>query len=319
MHQPGEELSDSDSVFGLPRDETSDVSFEGFPDSQTCPEALISHARFLVLSLGMRLQTCPLRVFPTPKRVLKLSSLMQGFLSCRAHPLQDWRQLLVVMSSMSALIPGSRLRMRALQLRLSVAGPGLLDSTEVYWDDSCLEDLRWWSVESHLLAGCPFNLSFPELALFTDASDTGWGASLGDDRFSGLWPHHCSLFSTNHRELLAVLYAIQGFLPLLRSHSSSLYADNTTALSYLRKEGGTRSATQCCGSVDPEILRGASNLSGARVYSWSPQCARRLFQSPVSSSGFGVDSLSAGLSGGPSLMACDEPQPSSPGLFLADV
>ena len=81
--------------------------------------------------LGMRLQTSPLRVFPTPKRVLKLSSLVQGFLSCHEHPLQDWHQLLGVMSSMSALVPGSRLRMRALQLRLSVAGPGLLDSTEV--------------------------------------------------------------------------------------------------------------------------------------------------------------------------------------------
>ena len=81
------------------------------------------------------------------------------------------------MSSMSTLVPGSRQRMRALQLRLSIAGPSLLDSTEVSWDDSCLEDLRWWSVESHLLVGRPLDLSHPEFALFTDASGTGWGAS----------------------------------------------------------------------------------------------------------------------------------------------
>ena len=48
-HQSGKELFDSDSVFGLPRDEASDASFEGFPD-QACPEALISRARILVLS-----------------------------------------------------------------------------------------------------------------------------------------------------------------------------------------------------------------------------------------------------------------------------
>ena len=37
--------------------------------------------------LGMRLQMRPLRVFPTPKRVLKLSSLVLNFASCRQQPL----------------------------------------------------------------------------------------------------------------------------------------------------------------------------------------------------------------------------------------
>ena len=109
-HQPGEELSDTDSVDRLPGDEASDVSFEGFPDPQTCPEAFISRSRFLVLSNA---------------------SLMV------------WRQLLGVMSSMSALMPGTCLRMRSLQLRLNVEGPSLVDSDKVSWDDSCLEDLRW--------------------------------------------------------------------------------------------------------------------------------------------------------------------------------
>ena len=37
--------------------------------------------------LGMRLQTLPLRVFPTPKRVLKLASLVSDFTSCPLQPL----------------------------------------------------------------------------------------------------------------------------------------------------------------------------------------------------------------------------------------
>ena len=192
--------------------------------------------------LGMRLQMSPLRVFLTPKRVLKLSSLIQDFKSCRHHPLTTWPQLLGVMSSMSVLVPGSRLRMRSLQPRLNVAGPLLVNSDEVSWDDSCLEDLRWWSVESHLLAGLPLGLPQPDLSLFTDASDTGWGASLGEDHLSGLWSRDCSHFSINHRELLAVLYAVQGFLPLLRGQLASLYSNNTTALSYLRKHNPGHSA-----------------------------------------------------------------------------
>ena len=39
--------------------------------------------------LGTRLQMSPLKVFPTPKRVLKLSSHVHRFLSRRAHPLQE--------------------------------------------------------------------------------------------------------------------------------------------------------------------------------------------------------------------------------------
>ena len=88
--------------------------------------------------LGMRLQTCPLRVFPTPKRVLKLSSLVHDFLSCPLQQITMWRQLLGVMSSMSPLVPGSRLRMRSLQLRLNVGARFLVDSEVVSWDDSCL-------------------------------------------------------------------------------------------------------------------------------------------------------------------------------------
>ena len=72
--------------------------------------------------LGMTIQTFPLRVFPTLKRIQKLSLLLQDFLSTRVHPVAVWRQLLGVMSSISALVPGARLRMRSLQLRLNVSG-----------------------------------------------------------------------------------------------------------------------------------------------------------------------------------------------------
>ena len=201
----------------------------------------------------MRILTVPLRVFPTLKRIQKLSSLVQPFLSDGLHPLSVWRQLLGVMSSVSALVPGARLCMHSLQLRLNVAGSRLQDEDPVPWDDSCLPDLRWWSDVSHLQAGLPLESHRPHLFLFTDASDTGWGVSLGDDQLSGLWSQDCSNFSINHRELLAVLFAIRGFLPCLQGQMVALYADNNTALAYLRKQGGTRSQT--LNSVGQTILR----------------------------------------------------------------
>ena len=103
----------------------------------------------------MTLVTSPLRVFPTLKRVQKFSLLLHDFMSDCLHPVSVWRSLLGMMSSMSAIVPGSRLRMRSLQLRLNAAGPLLVDGDLVSWDDGCLRDLRWWSDDSRLLVGLP--------------------------------------------------------------------------------------------------------------------------------------------------------------------
>ena len=62
-----------------------------------------------------------------------------------------------------------------------------------------------------------------------------------------------SSFSINHQELLAVLYAVQGFLPSLRGRVVVVYFDNTTTLAYLQKQGGTRSST--LNAVAQSILR----------------------------------------------------------------
>ena len=204
--QSCQELPGSLTDFGLSGDETPDTSFEGFPDPQACPEALLSASR----------------VRP-----------------CQQQPLTLWRQFLGVMSYLSMIVPGSHLRMRSLQLHLNASGRLLPDSASVSWDESCRADLWWWSEESHLLVGLPLSLLHPELALYTDASDTGWGAFLADDQLSGLWPPEFLTFSIN----LAVLYSVQGFLLVLRGRLVSLFADNTTALSYLRKQGGTHSST----------------------------------------------------------------------------
>ena len=144
---------------------------------------------------------------------------------------------------MFALVPGSRLRMRALQIRLNVAGRLQPDDFPVEWDSDCHPDLLWWSDVSHLQVGMSLGESLPDLCLFTDASDTGWGASLGDVHLSGSWsPLSCRL-SINHRELLAVLLSLRGFLPSLRGRMVAVFSDNTTALAYLKKQGGTRSST----------------------------------------------------------------------------
>ena len=202
--------------------------------------------------LGMTLQSSPLRAFPMQARVQKVLSLVDEFSSSRVQPLSLWQSLLGVMSSLSTLIPGSRLRMRALQHRLQVSRPRESPTEPVSWEDSCRRDLWWWSDPSHLVVGVNLSLPHPELLLFTDASDTGWGASLGSDHLPGLWSPVVSLFSINHRELLAVFLAIRGFLTSARR--GALAPRHSTP--WLRKSFACASPTECVCS--PSLSRGAS-------------------------------------------------------------
>ena len=133
--------------------------------------------------------------------------------------------------------------MRSLQLRLNVSGRLQSEDSLVAWGSDCYPDLLWWSDVSHLQVGMSLGEDLPDLFLFTDASDIGWGASLGEDHLSGSWSPLSSRFSINHRELLAVLFATHGFLPSLRGRVVAVFSNNTTALAYLKKQGGTRSST----------------------------------------------------------------------------
>ena len=136
--------------------------------------------------LGMTITTSPLRVFPTLKRVQKLSLLLHEFRSDHFHPVSVWRHLLGVMSFMSAIVPGARLRMRLLQLRLNASGPLVLEEDLISWDDGCLSNVWWWSEESHFLVGLPLGKDCPDLFVYSDALDAGWGMALGDLHLSGL-------------------------------------------------------------------------------------------------------------------------------------
>ena len=164
--------------------------FEGFSHSSSCAHGTVTRFRI---------------------RVLQAAAVLYLALPAGGHVL-----------SLSTVVPGSRLRMRSLQHRLLVAGPQLWEDELISWDNSCLQDLRWWSVAAHLEVGVPLAHPHPDLILYTDALDTGWDASLGSEHLSGLWSKSCSLYSINHRELLAIFLALDGFSQLLRQQSIAL-------------------------------------------------------------------------------------------------
>ena len=209
--------------------------------------------------LGMEIQSLPFIGRPTPIRVSNLLRLIEEFLSTPSPPASLWRRLLGHLSSLTLLVSGGMLRMRLLQLCLKDQRDFLDDQFQVSWSPLCREDLLWWARVVQLREGVSLSLPAPDVSFFSDASDVGWGALVGEHHASGLWSPHQKAFSINLRELLAAQYGLQALEHHLVCLSVALFCDNTTTVAYLRRSGGTFSST--LNATAREILLWAENLS----------------------------------------------------------
>ena len=102
-------------------------------------------------------------------------------------------------------------------------------------------DVEWWlrNVEKSVRI---IRSDIAGLTMFTDASLLGWGASLNGIQVGGRWLAS-ELSHINVLELKAILLGLQSLCRVNNTHIH-IKTDNTTALTYVRKMGGVRSA-QC--------------------------------------------------------------------------
>ena len=207
--------------------------------------------------LGMEIRSLPFIARPTPIRVSNLLRLIEEFLSTPSPPASLWRRLLGHLSSLTLLVSGGMLRMSLLQLCLKDQWDFLDDQFQVSWSPLCREDLLWWSRVAQLREGVSLSLPVPDVSFFSDASDVGWGALVGEHHALGLWSPRQKTLSINLRDLLAVQYGLKALEHLLVGLSVALFCDNTTTVAYLRRSGGTFSST--LNATAREILLWAEN------------------------------------------------------------
>ena len=238
----------------------------------------------VVQYLGVVIDSRSFRASQSSERVARLRSTADAFLSCADPPASTWLSLLGMLSSLSHLVPGGRLRVRSLQLCLHRLWDRGDQSVQIPWSQDCLRDLRWWLDLPRLSLRVSLVQISPDLDFWSDASDVGWGAHLGSLTASGLWDQDQAALSINARELLAVQEGLLHFLPFLVGKAVSIFCDNSTAVSYLRKEGGTRSPF--LNSLTQGILPLASVHSGVTErpsglpLSSSPAPSYRMVPSP---------------------------------------
>ena len=277
----------------------------------------------VVQYLGVVVDSQSFRASPLPERVARLQSTTNAFLSCADPPASTWLSLLGILSSLSHLVPGGRLWVRSLQLCLHQAWDWVDQSVRIPWTPVCLRDLQWWLDLPRLSLGVSLAQVSPDLDFWSDASDMGWGAHLGSLTASGLWDAEQDALSINARELLAIREGLLHFSSSLVEKNVAVFCDNSTAVSYLRKEGGTRSPF--LNSLAQEILRWAESLSIRLLPQFIPGSLNVLADSlsPSPTSSYRVVSSSGGFSvyrshvAGPNRLICHLSKSPMLHLFLS--
>ena len=91
--------------------------------------------------------------------------------------------------------------------------------------------------------GAQFTPPATEMVITSDASKMGWGATHGNFSTNGRWSKQESALHINVLELKATFLAVQAFLKNQSNLAVKLHLDNTTAVTYINNQGGTRSTS----------------------------------------------------------------------------
>lgn len=102
-----------------------------------------------------------------------------------------------------------------------------------------LHDLRWWQ-KNVKTAVNPIKTLIFQATICTDASKSGWGATDGTYEVSGFWTPEQEELPINYLELLAIKYGLEKLASDVKNSQILIRSDNTTAISYINKMGGSR-------------------------------------------------------------------------------
>ena len=103
------------------------------------------------------------------------------------------------------------------------------------------EEIQWWI--DNIDSSFAYIKSVPEIdhEIFTDASNEGWGAhNACNTDINGRWSVQEQEWHINILEMIAVKFALLSYLPLSQGiNHIRVMSDNTTAISYINRQGGT--------------------------------------------------------------------------------
>ena len=192
--------------------------------------------------LGLQFRLDQGRVKPGPKAWNSISKAIEALRPGLSVTARAMAAFIGMLKHWAPYIFRGRLSLRSLQHWTS----DRWQQRHCRWNDRLLLDrsftdsLPWWT-HPERTRGVPLHPPTPSQDLYTDASTTGWGGSLGTLQASGTWTTEERNLHINQLEMLAVLYVCQRLREHLAHRITRVHIDNSTTVAHLRKEGGTRS------------------------------------------------------------------------------
>ena len=193
--------------------------------------------------LGIELDTSVGLARPSLKRLTNWLSVAEGFTAQQSPPAVQWLQVLGHLVSLEKLVPYGRIRIRPIQwqLRLQWNQSKEKSSKLIPLDLQSRLAILWWTNRDNLRRGVPVGTIDVECYLYTDSSTQGWGAHLQDLTASGIWSQDQAQLHINVLELQAIWLGLRAFSQRVENTRVALMSDNTSAVAYLRNQGGTKS------------------------------------------------------------------------------
>lgn len=181
------------------------------------------------------------------ERLEKLEGAIEKILERRTATAREWMSLLGLMSSCMHQIQLGPLHRRPIQWFL--ADRWKQRQSKQHWEaviqleDYLIPYLNWWLHRENTGQGVSLEPFSPELALYTDASSTGFGATLGNKELKGVWTgkERQDLSHSNNLELMAIIKAIEWFQEDIKGKVLLICTDNSSALSAINNQGSPKS------------------------------------------------------------------------------
>ena len=205
-----------------------------FPKSDLVPRQVFNF-------IGTRYNLQDYTVFLTEENLAKLKDRLSQMRVDQLLTANQWQQIIGILASQERLVRYGLFHTKPFHWHLSKHWNAHRDPPDVLIpvSEEIMVEIDWW-MKIDITLSEPVVRPPPEVRIFTDACTTGWGAHVDDIVIKGTWSPVETSLHINVLEMRAVRLALQRVQ--LRPFLSILVStDNTSVVSYVNRQGGTRS------------------------------------------------------------------------------
>ena len=212
------------------------------------PEKSILYPTQIITFLGFIINTLNMTVTLTTEKKDKIITKGKGLLKRGNITIRMISSFIGNLTSSFDAVPEGRLYYRHLEWckTLSLGLHKYDFEAQCYLSTQAIEEITWWVENVEFSFAHIKNIPDIDRTIFTDASKHqggGWGASDASfGEINGRWSLNEQDMDINCLELKAIKLAIKSFSPLYnRCKHIRVMSDNTSAIAYINKKGGTHS------------------------------------------------------------------------------